>query len=475
MSAAYSKTTADVFRLWKVDSFTDSSGRTSCAKDEREHFRLRCLALKKVVSTLRQDYQSKQAKVVELEDFITRKLGYTDNPDNAAHAALYQKRLLVHQSTAQATKERLARVEAELDFVLEHNSEARVFCELISEKLPTELVDIVYAFVEPYPKELEVDYDVEHKEPLGDESSNQEVVERVYTSKSLNGEFEGKDCKTPWYLDTNIVSPEFAEEKMKTFHRETVFSIDRLVHLTRFLNQNPWRGYEHLVPKEFVRNIHLKIPLDMCHEEWMGPEDSETEEESQAYLDSISGSADEDLEYEAYDSVLEETPELLSLWRLVAGDTLLNELAPLQTLTQRGVRITIDVRPSMRTWSLLLPKHIMEAWRDSSHEGPFKYEGGDEAENEWENTEDFELIGRLLLLVLMQKLLPFFQDLVKKGQVVTILDGREKWSWVMSRDSMSMDDLLECRQAFWAQKPEGVFGGEKLEFRIPALEDVGDV
>ena len=72
-------------------------------------------------------------------------------------------------------------------------------------------------------------------------------------------------------------------------------------------------------------------------------------------------------------------------------------------------------------------------------------------------------------------MLPFFQDLVKDGQVVTILDSREKWSWVMSRDSMSVDDLLECRQAFWAQKPEGVFGGQELEFRIPAVEDVGDV
>ncbi|KAI4909321.1 hypothetical protein J4E90_008018 [Alternaria incomplexa] len=474
MSAAHNRATADDLRLWKVDSFTDSSGRTSCAKDGREHFRLRCLALRNVVSTLRQDYQSKQAKEVELEDFIARKLEYTDNPDNAAHAALYQKRLLVHQSTAQATKERLARVEAELDFVLEHNSEARVFCELISEKLPTELVDIVYAYVEPYPKELEVDYDVDHKEPLGDEFNNQEVVERVYTSKSLNGEFNGKDCKTPWYLDTNIVSPEFAEEKLKAFHRETVFSIGRLVHLTRFFNQNRWREYEHLVPKEFVRNIHLKIPLDMCHMEWIGPEGSESAEESQAYLDALSDSVDGGSESEEYDSVLGESPAK-SLWGLVAGDVLLKELAPLHTLTQKGVRITIDIRPSMRTWSYLLPKHIMEAWEDSSHEGPFKYEGSDEAENEWENTEDFELIGRLLLLVLMQKLLPFFQDLVKNGQVVTILDGREKWSWVMSRDSMSVDDLLECRQAFWAQKPEGVFGGQELEFRIPAVDDVGDV
>ena len=117
----------------------------------------------------------------------------------------------------------------------------------------------------------------------------------------------------------------------------------------------------------------------------------------------------------------------------------------------------------------------MSAWRNSSHEGPFKYEGTDEAENEWENTEDFELIGRLLLLVLIQKLLPFFQDLVKVGQIVTILDSREKWSWVLSRDSMSVDDLLECRQAFWAQKPESVFGGQELDFRIPAVEDVGDV
>ena len=150
----------------------------------------------------------------------------------------------------------------------------------------------------------------------------QEVLERVYTSKSLNGEFEGKDCKTPWYLDTNIVSPEFAEEKMKVFHRETVFSIDRIVHLTRFLNQNRWRGYEHLVPKEFVRNIFIKIPSDLCHMEWMGPEGSESAEESSAYLEALSGSADEGSESEEYDSVLEDKPAK-SLWGLVAGDVLL--------------------------------------------------------------------------------------------------------------------------------------------------------
>lgn len=66
--------------------------------------------------------------------------------------------------------------------------------------------------------------------------------------------------------------------------------------------------------------------------------------------------------------------------------------------------------------------------------------------------------------MLMKYLLPFLQDLVKNGHVITIVDSREKWSWVMSRDSMSMDDLLERRQASWAQKPEGVWRNRELEF-----------
>lgn len=144
--------------FWKVDSFTDSSGRTSCAKDEREHYRFRCLALSDVASTLRKEFQSKRARVAELESFIARKADPVYNPDNAAHVALYQKCLLVHRPITQAAEARLARVEVELDFVMKHNTEARELCDLISERLPTEPVDIVYAYVESYPQVLEVDY-----------------------------------------------------------------------------------------------------------------------------------------------------------------------------------------------------------------------------------------------------------------------------------------------------------------------------
>ncbi|KAI4950001.1 hypothetical protein J4E91_004657 [Alternaria rosae] len=252
--------------LWKVDSFTDSSGRTSCAKDEREHYQLRCLALRNVASTLRKDFQSKHARVAELESFIARKADHMYNPDNAAHVVLYQKRLLVHRPITQAAEARLARVEAELDFVMKHNTEARELCDLISEKLLTELVDIVHSYVEPYPEVLEVDY-VQQEDPLGDKANTQQVLEQVYTSNSLNGKFEGQDCKTPWYLDTNIVSPKFAEEIMKVFHRETVFSMRRVKHLTRFLSQNRWRENEHLIPKELVHNIRIKIPVDQINYE----------------------------------------------------------------------------------------------------------------------------------------------------------------------------------------------------------------
>ncbi|KAH6865734.1 hypothetical protein BKA58DRAFT_461720 [Alternaria rosae] len=249
---------------------------------------------------------------------------------------------------------------------MERNTEARELCDLISEKLPMELVDIVYAYVEPYPQVLEVNH-VQQEDPLGDKANTQQVLER--------------------YLDTNIVSLKFAEGKMKVFHRETVFSICRVKHLTRFLSQNRWREYEHLIPKELVRNIHIKIPVNQIN------------------LESAEGVA----EYPGQ-----------PIMQIVTGDVILNEPIPLQTLIQKGIRITLDIRSNCKGRSFLLLDHIMEAVEESSsHERPFETEEIDHPEDlefeEWENTEDFELISRLLLLMLMKHLLPFLQDLVKNG------------------------------------------------------------
>lgn len=68
--------------------------------------------------------------------------------------------------------------------------------------------------------------------------------------------------------------------------------------------------------------------------------------------------------------------------QIVPGDVILNELIPLHTLIQKGIRITLDVRSNCKGWSFLLPDHIMESVEESSsHEGPFGTEGIDHPED----------------------------------------------------------------------------------------------
>jgi hypothetical protein len=423
--------------LATVVNFTDASGRTSCAKNEREHFRLRCLALSKIASAMKEDARPKRARVAELESTIAEKARFMDDANNVSMVALYQRRLSVLRPIAEAAEGKLARVEQELDALFSatmRNSEVRELCDRTFEKLPAELMDLVCGFIEPYPKVLDVEY-IDYKMPMKEPATTQQVLERVYTSDSLNGNFNGKDCETPWYLDANIVGPRTPEAILKVFHRETVFGIRYPGRLERFLNENRWKGFEHLVPKEMVRNIRLKTPPGLY----------------------ISEPHDVDVTLPPGEYVCDHKPL----------DGLLESLSPLQSLTQHGVRITLDVRPNDTIWRWL-PDHIRSAVANhSSHYGRF---------GPWEmsTTGDFEIVTRGLLALLLKHLFPFLQDLFRKGHVITIEDSAEKWSWVMSKDNMSVDDVLGCRQAFWDQRPIGVSRDLdwRLDFIIPSDQNV---
>jgi hypothetical protein len=243
--------------LSTVVNFTDPFGRTSSALDEREHYRLRCLALSKIASALKQDASVKRQRVIELEEALNIRHRVPDD----FKVALYQRRLKVLRRLLEAAEAKLARVEAEQDPIERRIASAKEICDRVREKLPRELRDQIYEYLGSWDKAIEVDLVKRtQKDPLSSPV--------VYESKYFGESCSQKSRDTPWYLDTKVVSDDFATEMLETLYRKTTFTILNPRVLDRFLNENRWKGFDNLVPKDMVRKINLILPLhDTQHEE----------------------------------------------------------------------------------------------------------------------------------------------------------------------------------------------------------------
>jgi hypothetical protein len=180
-----------------------------------------------------------------------------------------------------------------------------------------------------------------------------------------------------WYLDTDYVSPALAFEMLQHLYSTFQFYITDLDHIYPFLIENRWKHIEGFDPLDMIRNIEVMVPPGKH-----------------------------------------------------PSNTVVEKLSFLHVLTQKRIKITIDLRAEyLETLNIKeLPKEILSKliayeiplYHHGIHGGKLKYYWGES----WRG-----IVAEAQFIPLLSDLVPLLEELQYKGHVVTPKDSSSGYSY----------------------------------------------
>lgn len=244
--------------LRNVVGFTDPLGRTSCVTDEREHYRLRCVALLKVSSEAQKESEEKHAAAMK----IRRSMPRVARAARAAGARLGSNstELLSSQSAelisqADAAKKKFRRTENALCMVLPFLDLALpTLAEAMLQKLPREIRDMIYENILVLDKDLVL---------YCENYTNNHPHDVNCFPRFFKDSYNRYDGYIPLWIDADMNDHSFATEVIQTVYRMAKFDVAKPCCLDKFLSNNLWNQFKNpVVPRDFISNIKIEIHLE---------------------------------------------------------------------------------------------------------------------------------------------------------------------------------------------------------------------
>ncbi|KAF7445480.1 hypothetical protein PtrSN002B_009899 [Pyrenophora tritici-repentis] len=121
-------------------------------------------------------------------------------------------------------------------------------CDNVLKYLPQELMNMVYSHIDDFEEPILVDY------------KQRPSVFRHARRRFVNRNWSHEVSNMPWFLDTKIVTLDFAIGMLKNLYSNKFFTFERPYIIKHFLDKNLSNHIHGIVRRDHVRHLNIEIP-----------------------------------------------------------------------------------------------------------------------------------------------------------------------------------------------------------------------